>query len=913
MDEEIDDAMDTSTISTDTNQTAINQDACRLCDKNTPKMYSIFDKNDKGQQYLHLITNCLPIIVYRTDPLSKVICEKCVTNLNVLSDFRKVSLAVADKYKDKLKDSENDNAKLFLDCQKDEEDKKELKDAFSSTDDLPIICSSCKQTNIANGELELCAPSGGFVEKEMRSQRRKPQSFYHELEDSLCSSMTEYTNTEESSQAMDQSDSESIDSDDNPRPSKRRKIDECDNEELIRLTESLDEKKKQETIADTFRLEFQHRYNPLSLLQLVLNAINIKNVPDYTPIHYTEQLVQSVCKSCDQTFQNEKLLSLHELQHLRVSLGEKIDNPNPWPPSMPDAHIRNKWLVYFDEHGFDENDIVIDQSPEQSLLIPIAEMDDVHSMDDRYNSTFDSNEFDNSDLLAKIEHVALIDKKPMIFGRPLTEFPKDERKLFYHTLRMGKVNKKFCQLCRFVFKDNWAIESHYFSQACHYTCRYCGMRFNKYRNYYDDHVQQHVQRGDEYTKKIFSASKMKHTNPKLIQGGEVYTGPVYFPPEFPTSQISLAQSNSPVPPPPTARNTKSQHQVKVKIENHRPVERPIRSTRIRVKEEINRNDSPISGGQLKIFPSSQAKNSNTQAYFCRKCYKVFFKLDEFSAHSKKCDYNQSPTSASSKSGSSTKQVNGGEANGTPSKRPVRSCAKEVGSYRDELYIPEFREPNNSSQLVMCYICNTPFPTVYARNSHMRIHKNDKRPHYQISPQNKLRINQQPVKQNNKQQSGYNFGNIRVKQEPLEPMVEIHESEPTAPPPTRNNFVNQRSLGGGAVSITPIPKNPNQKATINANIMKLVQNNPNLSIKKSTPSLQNNSPPKYAPNRNLPSPEDPSKLFKCSSCWETFQNKSHLYYHKKNQCSGSRFPCPFCKKRFGTEAAYSSHIFYSHPE
>lgn len=346
----------------------------------------------------------------------------------------------------------------------------------------------------------------------------------------------------------------------------------------------------------------------------------------------------------------------------------------------------------------------------------------------------------------------------------------------------------------------------------------------------------------------------------------------------------------------------------------------MRSTRIKVKEEFNRTDSPISGGQLRIFPSSQAKNSNTQAYFCRKCYKVFFKLDEFTTHSKNCDYNQFPTSAGGKraDNSPTKQVNGDEANGTPSKRPVRSCARDVGSYRDELYIPEFREPNNSSGsgggCVMCYICNTPFPTVYARNSHMRIHKNDKRP-YQISPQqSKFRSanQQQAFKSNNR--SNYNFGNVRVKQEPLEPMVEIHESEP---PPQKANFTNQRSLGGGAVSITPISKNPNQKATINANIMKLVQNNPNLSIKKSTssPIPNSNKAAQFQPNRNIPSPnsEDASKLFKCSSCWETFQNKSHLYYHKKNQCQGSRFPCPFCKKRFGTEAAYSSHIFYSHPE
>lgn len=36
---------------------------CRLCDQQTEKMYSIFDKNDTGQQILHLIMELLPIVV----------------------------------------------------------------------------------------------------------------------------------------------------------------------------------------------------------------------------------------------------------------------------------------------------------------------------------------------------------------------------------------------------------------------------------------------------------------------------------------------------------------------------------------------------------------------------------------------------------------------------------------------------------------------------------------------------------------------------------------------------------------------------------------------------------------------------------------------------------------------------------
>jgi hypothetical protein len=38
-------------------------DACRLCDENREKMHSIFSKNEEGQQILHLIKECLPLVV----------------------------------------------------------------------------------------------------------------------------------------------------------------------------------------------------------------------------------------------------------------------------------------------------------------------------------------------------------------------------------------------------------------------------------------------------------------------------------------------------------------------------------------------------------------------------------------------------------------------------------------------------------------------------------------------------------------------------------------------------------------------------------------------------------------------------------------------------------------------------------
>ncbi|KAJ8954073.1 hypothetical protein NQ318_004378 [Aromia moschata] len=119
------------------------------------------------------------------------------------------------------------------------------------TEDLPIYCCNCKQTvldpNAVNGELGPRAHSRGAVAaslgenrvttgsvSEKLLRRRKVVPFYHELDDSLCSSLTEFTQNTEGSQCFEMpSDSDgSVGSDDdNPRPSKRRRIESEDENE----------------------------------------------------------------------------------------------------------------------------------------------------------------------------------------------------------------------------------------------------------------------------------------------------------------------------------------------------------------------------------------------------------------------------------------------------------------------------------------------------------------------------------------------------------------------------------------------------------------------------------------------------------------------------------------------------------
>lgn len=137
-------------------------------------------------------------------------------------------------------------------------------------------------------------------------------------------------------------------------------------------------------------------------------------------------------------------------------------------------------------------------------------------------------------------------------------------------------------------------------------------------------------------------------------------------------------------------------------------------------------------------PPKPPHSAQSKAYFCRKCYKVFFKLGEFNEHVNNCDsqpvlngtvngngdladdsYANSsapPVSASTPKSSSESEYY------TSSGRPLRNCVKEV-SYIDEVYEAGRTSGTNSPVLAFeCNYCNCTFPSFQSRNSHMRIHK-----------------------------------------------------------------------------------------------------------------------------------------------------------------------------------------------
>ncbi|KAL1516654.1 hypothetical protein ABEB36_000537 [Hypothenemus hampei] len=981
---------------------------CRLCDNFSEKMFNIFEDNPEGYQLIGLIKENLPIVLYKTDPLSKRICEKCVENLQIISSLKKTSRKTQEKYVEKLKneaDTTDKNILLFLGCtgnklidngEDDEEEEEELKDEATSTDDLTILCANCKTSildaSTVNGDIELASELHEAIQSSLKRNREQTED--EEMSNSEDAEMVSELESDESQEEqiskrrrIDKSSieiQEEIDkelskrglvkgsSEESSDQSNVESDNEENNEDLIKEQERVELIKSK--CEELFKEEPTFTYEPLSLLQATLNCINTQNVPEYEALPYNKVSTACRCKICDQDFQNIKLLALHETDHINVEMDKRIDNPKPWPDDHPHAEVRNKWLTLFDETVCEEDTIDdIDDNNEHSI---VDESKDVELLLDR------------SVTVSKKDEIVLVNMKPMVNGIYLGDYTKEERKAFYQCMRIGGQTKRFCPLCRFCFKDNWAIESHYFSFACHYTCKYCGMRFNKQRHRFDEHIKMHRKRKDSISEKIFTASKVNNTMPKVIQPDKVKrVNPGE--PEKPR-EIRLEDYSS---PPVITKGGYDRN----RLPNSAP-QTPQHFVSVKIKEEPK--DSNVT--------SPQNKTQN-QAYFCRKCYKVFFKLDEFNAHSRNCDYNNytpSPNRAISNGtpkGSTQikikqepgleKRTNGEVFSSTG--RPVRNCVRDIGPYKDEVYIPKQilnETVAGPPQSFICHICGTPFPTIYSRNSHMRIHKGETQgspnsggsghqmmvqhnilkqrlqqqqqhnyqmqkaaiQQQQIHNQHKQMMRQKQLQQRAQQQNNYpQYEDIRIKEEPVdsfEPMVEIHEGHERSPSPPQNFPTTSvpRELGGGEVSLTPIVKKPQ----LNPNILKLVQNNPNISlvtkkgVEKSPSNQRSNGEayrtqggniiknaggyqgpyaPTNQPNRdsnsqtgfvmmssNL-SPADDNRSYKCSSCWEAFSNKSHLYFHKKNQCEGSRFPCPFCKKRFGTEAAYSSHIFYSHPE
>ncbi|KAK4873332.1 hypothetical protein RN001_015361 [Aquatica leii] len=902
----------------------IQDNACRLCEETSPIMHSVFERVPEGQQILQLIKEFLKLLIYRTDPLSKQICEDCYTNLANFSSLRRISNETLERQKEKLIEcnSENVSVQLFLNAlEQNHLTKGKINDGFNPIHNETELCDELQQAiqdSLRKSKIQ-----------ENRIEQTKLLNGYSESQDDDSQSSSQNKDTQGtdspfslSHNAESQSDTEMGDSDSEQTPrirtakitGKRFLGDKAPISPVVKRRRFIGPKSRIKQRKDNYiRLYHEQecrknvviKYNPLSLMNCVLNCINKRNIPDYQCEHYTKIETneaflnggdvaleeENICNYCDQLFMSVKALARHECTHMYVVLGEKVDKPKLWHGRRHNAYVRNKWYnsIKYEENENESDDDIIIKREQENFEDSTGRVNVINPEDVQFRDPEEANN-DHQDLLVPRDtnalkgEVVLIDTKATVNGVALAEISKDDRRTLYVSVTVNSVKRKFCPLCRYTFKDNWAIESHYFSTACHYTCRFCGVRFNKQRHEFDAHVKQHILAGDSHTTKIFASRKFQST-PKVI-----------------------SETKMKARPPPVTRTP------------YTPKVRPLKMKQL-FERKIPKIEIKREPGTESPTEELQGGKPQSQAYFCRKCYQVFFKLDEFNIHVVNCKgtafKNVSPSIPKYPPQNverTPKYVDREPEKFSPTGRPMRNCVREIGTYADdpveEIEVPLTQIKKfpavKSSRGYECAMCSSCFPTVHSRNSHMRIHKAAIQ---QLNSLSRKSLNIVKPKQENVAKKVLNIvdrqnipsfakymNDVKIKQEPMEPIVEIHEQP--------NNYPSSI----GAVSITPIP-NSSHKSGLDPNIMKLVKNNPNLTIK----SMSENKQQQQQQN-SIPSMLDgDGKCYRCLSCSKPFANKSNLYFHKKNQCSGSKYPCPFCKKRFGTEAAYSSHIFYNHPE
>lgn len=123
------------------------------------------------------------------------------------------------------------------------------------------------------------------------------------------------------------------------------------------------------------------------------------------------------------------------------------------------------------------------------------------------------------------------------------------------------------------------------------------------------------------------------------------------------------------------------------------IERKSLQPNLRIKSETH-NDS--SSSQPSPATTTTTPAPTNQAYFCRKCYQVFFMLDEFNKHVTQCKgqpqnnvqnnhYKNNVTVKGAKSGGGAAAATNNSSDTetySATGRPMRHCVKEVGTYKD---------------------------------------------------------------------------------------------------------------------------------------------------------------------------------------------------------------------------------------
>ncbi|XP_053971385.1 zinc finger protein 567-like [Hylaeus volcanicus] len=99
------------------------ENACRLCSEEKNEMLSIFGNEGVQRKVAQKLRACLPVLVYKTDPLPKQICQFCAARLDDVYEFREYCLSVYKSMHLKLLTYKNiESVQIYLDAMKNSPD-----------------------------------------------------------------------------------------------------------------------------------------------------------------------------------------------------------------------------------------------------------------------------------------------------------------------------------------------------------------------------------------------------------------------------------------------------------------------------------------------------------------------------------------------------------------------------------------------------------------------------------------------------------------------------------------------------------------------------------------------------------------------------------------------------------------------
>lgn len=97
--------------------------ACRLCSEEKEEMFLIFGDEGTQRKVPQKMRACFPVMVYKTDPLPKQICQFCAARLDDAFEFRERCLGVYKNMHMQLVAAKGSEAvQIFLDAMKNSPD-----------------------------------------------------------------------------------------------------------------------------------------------------------------------------------------------------------------------------------------------------------------------------------------------------------------------------------------------------------------------------------------------------------------------------------------------------------------------------------------------------------------------------------------------------------------------------------------------------------------------------------------------------------------------------------------------------------------------------------------------------------------------------------------------------------------------